>query len=111
MTNEQILNKPISKITNMKKPVRFTLIHKGTKEIKDFVSYRSTPIQSDLFEWVKFNNTNSAYIQMWDAYEDMRYKARIRLYNYVKYTKNGLGIPRYQPYKGTQIGITIPILN
>ena len=33
------------------------------------------------------------------------------LYNYINYTKKGLPIPRYEPFKGTEIGISLPILN
>lgn len=44
------------------------------------------------------------------AYIDTRYTARMRLYTYAR-KKYGLPIPGYNPYKGTEIGKTIPILN
>ena len=46
-----------------------------------------------------------------EVYEDTRYEAKLRLYNYVTYTRNGLEIPRYKPFAGTEIGKSIPILN
>lgn len=45
------------------------------------------------------------------VFEDTRYEAKLRLYNYVTYTRNGLEIPRYKPFAGTEIGKSIPILN
>lgn len=46
-----------------------------------------------------------------EVFEDTRYEAKLRLYNYVTYTRNGLEIPRYKPFAGTEIGKSIPILN
>ena len=46
-----------------------------------------------------------------EVFEDKRYEAKLRLYNYVTYTRNGLEIPRYKPFAGTEIGKSIPILN
>lgn len=45
------------------------------------------------------------------AYIDTRYEAKLRLFNYVNYTRKGLEIPRYRPFAGTEIGKSIPILN
>ena len=45
------------------------------------------------------------------CYIDNRYNAKLRLYNYVTYTKNGLDIPKYKPFKNTEVGRTKPILN
>lgn len=44
-------------------------------------------------------------------YEDSRYDAKLRLWNYINYTKKGIELPKYRPFAGTQIGITLPILN
>lgn len=46
-----------------------------------------------------------------EVFEDTRYEAKLRLYNYVTYTRNGLEIPRHKPFAGTEIGKSIPILN
>ena len=46
-----------------------------------------------------------------EVFEDTRYEAKLRLYNYVTYARNGLEIPRYKPFAGTEIGKSIPILN
>ncbi len=45
------------------------------------------------------------------CYIDTRYKAKLRLYNYITYTKNGLSVTSYKPFEGTEIGKSIPILN
>lgn len=95
----------------MKKPVRFTLIHKVTKKEKDFVSYRTTPILDDVCEWVEIGNGASQYLPMWDVWEDKRYTAKLRLWKYLTYYKQGREESKYRPYKNTEIGKTIPILN
>ena len=46
-----------------------------------------------------------------EVFEDTRYEAKLRLYNYVTYSRNGLEIPRYKPFAGAEIGKSIPILN
>ncbi len=95
----------------MQKPVRFTLVHKLTKEEKPFVSYRSEPITEDVSGWVETSPGIRQKQIIYDVYEDMRYKAKLRLFNYLTYTKQGKEIPTYKPYAGTEIGKTIPILN
>ena len=44
------------------------------------------------------------------VFEDVRYEAKLRLYNYITYTKKGLEIPQYKPIQG-EVGKSIPILN
>lgn len=46
-----------------------------------------------------------------EVYIDTRYKAKLRLYNYITYKKYGLEIPTYKPFEGTEIGKSIAILN
>ena len=79
----------------MDKPYKYCAIHKETKEIREFDHL-----------WLKpyvFSYENDP----WDIYEDTRYKAKIRLYNYI----NGIKPVLYQPYAETEIGKSIPILN
>lgn len=45
------------------------------------------------------------------AYIDTRYIAKLRLYNYITFTKRGLPAPGCRPFEGTEIGKTMPILN
>lgn len=92
----------------MQKPNRFTAIHNKTKEIKEFNNIMFRPRK----EW-KETETKGTFkeIDNWTIYEDLRYKAKLRLYNYLTYTKKGLKIPRYKPFEGTEIGKSIPILN
>lgn len=70
------------------------------------------PLTHHLETWEETENPQiKIKKQTKNCYIDTRYKAKLRLYNYITYTKNGLEIPRYQPYKGTEIGKSIPILN
>ena len=91
----------------MEKPYRFFAIHNETKETIEFDHAGFAPRAVTKETEVKGVFTE---VEMWTVYEDTRYKARLRLYNYVTYTKQGLEPPRYRPYANTQIGISIPIL-
>lgn len=95
----------------MKKPHRFYLMHNVTKEIKPFVSYRFEPIKSDVFAYVETSPGVKEYKEVFTVYEDLRYLAKLRLWKYLTYTKRGLEIPKYEPFKNTEIGKSIAILN
>lgn len=95
----------------MNKPYKFYLMHNVTKEIKPFVSYRTAPIESDVFGYVETSPGVKEYKQIYTAYEDTRYKAKLRLWKYLTYTKEGKEIPKYEPFKNTEIGKSIAILN
>lgn len=95
----------------MNKPYRFYLMHNITKEIKPFVSYRSEPIAFDLYGYVETSPGIKEYQQIYTAYEDFKYLAKLRLWKYLTYTKQGKEIPKYEPFKNTEIGKTIAILN
>jgi len=84
----------------MKKPSKYTLIHRTTKEIKPWIGYTSAPLTHELMEYVDGVNT-----QVWDAYIDNRYAAKLRLYNYITFAKRGLSVPKYKP---TKESITLP---
>lgn len=87
----------------MEKPYRFYLMHKVTKEIKPFVHYRSVPLLEDVQDWVKVDDKVSVKQVVFDVIEDTRYEAKLRLWKYINKVS-------YQPYKGTEIGKSIPIL-
>lgn len=77
----------------MEKPFRFIVIDNNTKKV-----LRQTNIEPSICENVTI-------------YIDTRYEAKLRLFNYVTYTKHVLNIPKYEPYKNIKIGISIPIIN
>jgi len=92
----------------MEKPNKFFAIHSTTKETVYFNNLMFAPKD----RWVETENKGEfKSVYEWTIYEDTRYKAKLRLYNYLTYTKQGLEIPRYKPFEGTEIGKSIPILN
>ena len=93
----------------MKKPFKYIVVCNKTNEITET---NILPSIHRLQTWEDTNIPNiKALKQTKTVYEDIRYKAKLRLYNYITYTKNGLDIPKYKPFEGTQIGVSIPILN
>ncbi len=82
----------------MEKPKEFTAINKVTGEIRQY-NKGFTPY------------VMSGTVDEWKHFIDTRYYAKLRLYNYLTFTRKGLKIPRYEPFKGTEIGKSIPILN
>lgn len=94
----------------MLKPYKYFIFCDKTKTVVKETN--TEPIKSDLETWESTDDSNvKERKQTKTVYIDTRYKAKLRLYNYVTYTKNGLEIPRYKPFAGTQIGISEPILN
>jgi hypothetical protein len=94
----------------MNKPFRFSIFCEKTKQ---FVGEQNhEPLLHELQTWEKTDNPNiSTLKQTKTVYIDTRYEAKLRLFNYVNYTKKGLEIPKYKPFAGTEIGGSIPILN
>ncbi len=93
----------------MKKPFKYSIICQKTGQITET---NIPPLLHHLQTWEKTEDESISILKQTKiVYEDMRYDAKLRLYNYVTFTKNGLQIPRYNPFKGTQIGISLPILN
>lgn len=84
----------------MKKPYKFTAYNKETSEETQFNDILLAP-----YGW-RMNKTSN-----WTVFENKRYNAALRLYNYITYKKHGERIPKNEPYKGTEIGKTVPILN
>jgi hypothetical protein len=70
------------------------------------------PLLRYLQTWEETVETNVKELkQTKTVYVDTRYEAKLRLFNYVNYIRKGLEIPKYRPFKGTEIGKSIPILN
>ena len=94
----------------MKKPFEYALFCKITHNI--LYETNIAPIKRDLQTWVQIGCSNRFELkQTRECYMDTRYKAKLRLYNYITYTKQGLEIPSYKPFLGTDIGVNTPILN
>lgn len=93
----------------MKKPFKYTIICNKTGEIVELTNI--TPLLHQLQTWEEVGEGVSELTQTKTAYMDIRYEAKLRLFNYLTFTKNGLKVPKYRPFSGTQIGISTPILN
>lgn len=94
----------------MKKPYKYTIICNKTGCV--VCEQNNEPLLRDLQTWELTPNPQVLELkQTKTAYIDIRYDAKIRLFNYITYTKNNLEIPKYNPFKGTEIGKSIPILN
>lgn len=93
----------------MKKPYKYTIFCHKTGEITETNIF---PLLHYLQTWEGTgNNSTKVLKQTKTCYEDTRYEAKLRLWNYIEYTKKGLPVPKYQPFENTEIGKTIPILN
>ena len=94
----------------MKKPYKYTIICNKTRNV--VCEQNINPSLRDLQTYEKTSDLNVMELQQTKtAYIDTRYEAKLRLFNYINYTKKGLEIPRYRPFAGTEIGKSIPILN
>jgi len=93
----------------MKRPYKYIIIDNKTGDIEE------TDIEPMMYQLQTHEPTNDpnrfVLQQTKTAYIDTRYDAKLRLYNYITYTKQGKEIPNYRPYDGTKIGKSLPILN
>jgi hypothetical protein len=93
----------------MDKPYKYS-IHDTLKNVWTYQNY--APLLHHLETYVQTENPNiKVKKQTKICYTDVRYKAKLRLYNYLTFTKKGLDLPKYKPFEGTEIGKSIPILN
>lgn len=93
----------------MNRPHKYTVICDKTKSV--LYETNLEPLLRQLKTWEETSEPNIRELkQTRTAYIDTRYLAKLRLFNYLEYTKNGLPIPKYEPFKGTEIGKSIPIL-
>ena len=94
----------------MKKPYMFTIICNKTGNV--VCEQNHEPQLRSLQTWEETSDRNVRELkQTKTVYIDTRYEAKLRLYNYVTYTKHGVQIPRYNPYSCSEVGKSIPILN
>ena len=94
----------------MDKPYKFAIICNKTKKV--ISQQNHYPLLHELQTWEETSDPRVKQLrQTRTAYIDNRYEAKLRLFNYITYVKNGLEIPRYSPYAGSEIGRSIPILN
>ncbi len=93
----------------MEKPFKYTIICNKTGEIVELTNI--APLLHQLQTWEGVGEGVSELTQTKTAYIDVRYEAKLRLFNYITFTKNGLQVPKYRPFADTQIGISTPILN
>lgn len=92
----------------MQKPFKYTIICNKTNEITET---NIEPLVHHLETWEPIDENTKIKVQTKTCYLDTRYEAKLRLYNYLEFTKHGKEIPKYKPFQNTQIGKTIPILN
>jgi hypothetical protein len=78
----------------MKKPFEYSVICSKTR--KFLFETNVAPLKHHLETWEETNDPTAA---------------KLRLWNYITFTKKGLSIPRYKPFAGTEIGKSLPILN
>ena len=86
----------------MQKPFKYSIICNKTNEITET---NIAPLSHHLETWEKVSENVNRLVQTKTCFVDIRYEARLRLYNYLEFT------PRYKPFSGTEIGKSIPILN
>lgn len=93
----------------MDRPHKYIIVCQKTGKITE------TDIEPRLYDLQTYEPSDRENVsilkQTKECYIDTRYDAKIRLYNYLTYTKKGLPIPKYNPFINTEIGKSLPILN
>lgn len=93
----------------MNKPYKYTIVCDLTRHIQET---NVEPLLHEVQTWQPTSDPNvMERKQTKTVWIDTRYEAKLRLYNYVNYIRKGLMVPKYDPFSGTEIGKTIPILN
>lgn len=99
-----------TKLNKMKKPFEYSVI--CSKTGKFLFETNVAPLKHHLETWEETNDpTVKQLLQTKEVYIDTRYATKLRLWNYITFTKKGFSIPRYEPFAGTEIGKSLPILN
>ena len=94
----------------MKRPYKYTIVCNKTNSITETnIAPQLHHLQT--YEPIEGKEGIKELKQTKTCYIDTRYEAKLRLYNYITYTKQGKEVPKYNPYKGTEIGKSLPILN
>ena len=92
----------------MEKPYKYIIFDKKTNKNTE---QNQEPVLRDLQTWEPTDSPNVRKLeQTKECYIDTRYRAKLRLYKYWQ-KLNGIIEPKYEPYKGTEIGKSLPILN
>jgi hypothetical protein len=94
----------------MEKPFRFFILCNKTNNVVWQGNEEPYLYQHNIMTYEEIGNGVSELRQTKTVYIDTRYYVKIRLWNYINYTKKGLEIPRYRPFEGTEIGKSIGIL-
>lgn len=93
----------------MEKPYQYTIICQKSGAI---TQTNIEPMLHHLQTWEETDKTGIKVLkQTKTCYIDTRYKAKLRLFIYLEYTKKGKTPPKYIPFGNSEIGKTIPILN
>ena len=94
----------------MKKPYKYTVVSDKTKHVLWYTN--TPPLIHELHTWEDSLEPKTKILkQTRTVFLDIRYEAKLRLFNYLNYTKKGLNIPKYKPFYQTEIGKSIAILN
>lgn len=94
----------------MDKPFKYTIICNKTGSVVNETN--EEPLLREIQTWEETDTPNIRELrQTKTVYIDTRYEAKLRLFNYITYTKKGLNIPKYKPFIGNEIGKSIPIFN
>ena len=92
----------------MNKPQKYIIFDKRTKA---HIEQNREPVLRDLQTYEPTDRPNVFRLeQKKECYIDTRYDARLRLYKYWQ-KSNGIIEPKYEPFKGTEVGKSIAILN
>lgn len=94
----------------MKKPFKYFVLCDITKDV--LYETNVEPLLHHLQSYVETDDDKVKMLkQTKTAYIDTRYEAKLRLYNYITFKRKVLEIPKYNPYKNTDIGKSIGILS
>ena len=89
----------------MNRPYKYQVVCNKTLETIEESNYFPS---LSLFTWEETNEPNvRKKVQTRTVFEDARYEAKLRLFNYI----NGVKPTSYKPFEGTEIGKSLPILN
>jgi hypothetical protein len=91
----------------MEKPYKFSILDLKTNE---WNCQDREPLLHELQTWEPTSENVSKLEQTKECYIDTRYEAKLRLFRYWQ-KKSGIIEKRYNPFEGTEIGKSIPILN
>ena len=94
----------------MRRPFRYTVFCNKTNKV--IAETNILPLLHSLQTYEPIQGTNKSGLTVTKTvYEDTRFKAKMRLYNYLTFKRHGKDIPRYNPFGDSkEVGKSIPIL-